>query len=517
MSALGLRSNAIPVSSDASIAIDFWAPSASRNIRAYFLTHAHADHVVGLGARRWSPETLGARIYCDEITREILVSKWPTLGRHVKALERNRGHGVRLTRETTIEVTLIDAGHCPGSVVVCVEGPNGRLVHTGDFRREDWIAREALPRAMTRAPVDYLFLDNTYCHPKHAFPGRAEATEDIVRFCVSNPGRAIVLGIDSLGKEDLVIAVSEAIGAPVEIPDERFLPSSYTRFLTGHRACERENFIRRSMNESLDVTRRTHVRCVPKQHVRPSTLRALVKGLRHDDAPPLAILPTGWSAIERQRGEGAGVSGPSEHDPIDSVVEFDDEAGRIVAVPYSLHAPYDELEAFVRALRPACVFGNTRVDADAEAPRDPAVWFESLCSQKDTQLKLAAYQEDLERAMHLDEPIGDVVIEDAVLKSRVNIDDVTVIAPHVPEKPAVRLVAAECGMYFEPPRKMTWRDREAARAAEFFASAQRVLGIITPTMKTSKRKLVAANDENAVNDWKTMKKRGFVPPFMQQN
>jgi hypothetical protein len=52
------------------------------------------------------------------------------------------------------------------------------------------------------------------------------------------------------------------------------------------------------------------------------------------------------------------------------------------AVPYSLHASYDELEALVRALRPRAVFGNTRAprNSSSGAPTlDVAAHFKDLC------------------------------------------------------------------------------------------------------------------------------------------
>lgn len=54
-----------------------------------------------------------------------------------------------------------------GAVMFLVEGPHGRVLHTGDFRWEaaaqadtDWHP------ALVAAPLDLLFLDNTYCHPR---------------------------------------------------------------------------------------------------------------------------------------------------------------------------------------------------------------------------------------------------------------------------------------------------------------------------------------------------------------
>ena len=74
------------------------------------------------------------------------------LARFARALTANEPHAIRVTPMTTITVTLLDAGHCPGSAMVLIEGECGRVLHTGDFRREDLQTRDALRRAW-RAPI----------------------------------------------------------------------------------------------------------------------------------------------------------------------------------------------------------------------------------------------------------------------------------------------------------------------------------------------------------------------------
>ena len=81
-------------------------------------------------------------------------------------------------------------------------------MHTGDFRREDWGGRgsmlgynkhrgndgdgegtglQGLPECLTRAPLDLLLLDNTYCNPVYRFPTRADAAAEVVRLIVVGP------------------------------------------------------------------------------------------------------------------------------------------------------------------------------------------------------------------------------------------------------------------------------------------------------------------------------------------
>ncbi|CAL6401664.1 unnamed protein product [Bathycoccus prasinos] len=89
----------------------------------YFLTHMHQDHLRGLREDTFENDNNG-RIYCTEITKILLVKRFPRLESKVKVLEFN--------------VYCLDAGHCPGSAMFVFEGTFGKVLHTGDFRREDW-------------------------------------------------------------------------------------------------------------------------------------------------------------------------------------------------------------------------------------------------------------------------------------------------------------------------------------------------------------------------------------------
>ena len=101
----------------------------------------------------------------------------------------------------------------------------------------------------------------------------------------------------------------------------------------------------------------------------------------------LGILPTGWAATgaaglpstlvgedTRTAGGGNTAGGASADDD-------DDEPAVVRAVPYSLHAPYEELRAIVRALAPVAVVGNTKPPRSPDAPaNDPETFFSRLLS-----------------------------------------------------------------------------------------------------------------------------------------
>ena len=312
-----------------------------------------------------------------------------------------------------LTVTAIDAGHCPGSVGFLFEGTCGRIYHTGDFRREDWCVvgddgkSANIPECLTRAPLDLLLLDNTYCNPAHRFPSRAAAQAAVVSLIVDRyPDREVVLGLDSLGKESLIAAVAAATGQPVRCTKERFDAAKAARDASlradetvSAEETDDDDGIRSPDLEyagdgpaggssttystappdgtmAFDASAKGRVWAFPKQRVTRDmlTARAVNSGRK-----VLGILPTGWAAT----GAAGLPSTPAGEDAAGGVSadDDDDEPAVIRAVPYSLHAPYEELRAIVRALAPVAVVGNTKPPRSPDAPAiDPEAFFSRLLS-----------------------------------------------------------------------------------------------------------------------------------------
>ena len=85
------------------VAIDYWtAPQAA----AFFLTHMHADHYKGLHDE-WCQGT----IYCSDVTKSLMLRKWPNLKAKVVSLDEPVS--LQLSQHETLCVTAIDANHCP--------------------------------------------------------------------------------------------------------------------------------------------------------------------------------------------------------------------------------------------------------------------------------------------------------------------------------------------------------------------------------------------------------------------
>lgn len=73
-----------------------------------------------------------------------------------------------------MEVTLLDANHCPGAALLLFRLPDGRrLVHTGDLRHTERFL--SCPHLAAFRGAEALYLDTTYCNPKFKFAAQEES------------------------------------------------------------------------------------------------------------------------------------------------------------------------------------------------------------------------------------------------------------------------------------------------------------------------------------------------------
>ena len=119
---------------DDNISIDHWENpnntiKTTIRPRIYFLTHLHADHIHGLN-RYWNKKIFTSALNCKlapcfikGIDEKLLIP-----------LELNKEITLSISPKWKILVTLIDANHIPGSVMILIKGYFGNILYTGDFR-----------------------------------------------------------------------------------------------------------------------------------------------------------------------------------------------------------------------------------------------------------------------------------------------------------------------------------------------------------------------------------------------
>ncbi|XP_069800894.1 5' exonuclease Apollo isoform X2 [Dendropsophus ebraccatus] len=283
------------------IAVDFWQIRKCSHIRLFFLSHMHSDHTSGLSSTWKNP------LYSSPVTAKILQYKLQVKSKWINPLEVGACHMLPLDDcgTETVSVTLIDANHCPGSVMFLFQGYFGTVLYTGDFRYDPLML--ACP-PLRNLKIDVLYLDNTNCDPEQRLPSRQEATEQIKEIIEKHPYHDIVIGLYSIGKESLLVDLAKTFQSWVVVSPQRL------ELLT---LLEIEDVFSASSGDG-------RLRVVEQSEVNYSNMVNW-----NSIHPTIGILPTSRKVKVWHRD--------------------------IHVVPYSDHSSYDELIEFVSRIKPSSI------------------------------------------------------------------------------------------------------------------------------------------------------------------
>jgi DNA cross-link repair 1A protein len=296
---------------------NYFAPET----RDWFLTHFHSDHYYGL----YSSFSKGT-IYCSTITKRLCIEKLRVKPWRIR--EINPGETISIR---SLQVTAFDANHCPGSCFFLFEVPGkGRFLHSGDFRYTP-----LMQRYRELSEIDVLYLDTTYCDPKHRFPTQDEMALWIAqetKKALRNPDVAIAIGTYLIGKERVLLRVWEECQHPICVTPDKMqilrlldLPCDFNQVFT------------------LD-SRISRIHVVPLGYLSFNGIASLKKRLQ-GFSEIVGFSPTGWSFSGKST-----ISSQS----FGSVTIF--------GVPYSEHSSFEELKEFVSFIRPKKIIPTVNVD-----------------------------------------------------------------------------------------------------------------------------------------------------------
>lgn len=203
------------------ILVDGFKYAEASNAKVYFLTHAHSDHTTGL-KDNWN---LGP-IYCSEITSRLVACRYPNVDpSFFSPLPLNTPNPIQIGPHS-VTVTLIDANHCPGAVQFLFSMPDGtKYIHTGDFRYSTTMLND--PHLLSFRNCNAIYLDTTYCSPKHCFPNQQESIDYVSRVIKEDLESLIkrktlyLISTYGIGKERILQAVHQATGLPLYVSDRR--------------------------------------------------------------------------------------------------------------------------------------------------------------------------------------------------------------------------------------------------------------------------------------------------------
>ncbi|XP_042873305.1 DNA cross-link repair 1A protein-like isoform X2 [Penaeus japonicus] len=312
---------------DTDVVVDAFCYGVLDGVKAYFLTHFHYDHYRGLTKKFNQP------IYCSEITGRLVNLRLGVPLQYLHFLPMEEPRVV-----CGLEVTLLEANHCPGAVMFLFKLRTGATVlHVGDFRAHPKM--ESYP-ALWNCSIDTLYLDTTYCNAVYDFPRQ----EDVIEKCVSvatshvadNAKTLIVVGSYSIGKERVFKAIASALDCKI------WASSDKQRTL---RCIQDKEICSRLTSEKLCA--RVHV--LAMSDLQPRKLMAYVETLKPRYSVVVSIRPTGW---EHSSEQGQGLENLTSK-----------QCGNVYmyGIPYSEHSSFNELRRFVQFVQPKRIIPTVNV------------------------------------------------------------------------------------------------------------------------------------------------------------
>ncbi|CAO3658483.1 unnamed protein product [Rhizopus stolonifer] len=338
----------------------------------YFLSHFHSDHYGGLRAS-WTHGT----IYCSKVTANLVKQELRVDSRYIHVLPMNELYPIP---QSNVKVALIDANHCPGSVLFLfvVERPDKTIVrhlHTGDFRASPRMCLHPLLRQPENPPIQCLYLDTTYLKPQYAFPAQEECIQAVCevverevctekkkstlndwlsqtgsnafsRIMQPKPKKQtlIVVGTYTVGKERVFFNIAKLLNAKIYAPKKK-----HNILLC------LENEELKSMLTENPAEAQVHV--VSLRDIRADTMANYLWDQKDHFDSLIAFKPTGWTYksnnIETTNMTLASLSDivtPPSDRSLNLTPYYDSRGVKIFGVPYSEHSSFRELASFIASI-----------------------------------------------------------------------------------------------------------------------------------------------------------------------
>ncbi|GAB6024929.1 DNA cross-link repair 1A protein, variant 2 [Chamberlinius hualienensis] len=241
-------------------------------ISCYFLSHFHSDHYQGLTSKFQLP------LICNQVTANLVMMKLRVQGTFIHVLPMEKPCLIN-----GIEVTLIDANHCPGSVMFLFRYKHGgTLLHTGDFRATPTMEQHPL---LTSNKINIIFLDTTYCKPMYKFPDQQVVLEACVKLAIKHFAEdkktLFVCGSYTIGKEKVFIEIAKALGLKVWANKDKMKVLN----------CLEDHFLSSILTTDESEA---HIHVLPLGNVNFNFLHQHLLKFQHRFNRVIGLAPSGW-------------------------------------------------------------------------------------------------------------------------------------------------------------------------------------------------------------------------------
>ncbi|XP_060590086.1 protein artemis-like [Ruditapes philippinarum] len=327
-----------------------------RNLQStvYFLSHLHEDHTAGLAEKIFCKRLKSNKdifLYCSEVTQVLLVAskKYRHLKPYIKGLSINTPTTLDIPdplfeEKEKITVTLLPAFHCPGSVMFLIEGAEGTVLYTGDFRWEHFNIEQMhhLQSGESVKKIKSLYVDTTFCSPENLYiPSRQQCIDAVCQLVHEwtsiSPKHIVNIYLRAqFGHEPLLNAVASRLNKKVHVNNHKF--GIYNRIQEFH-----GNFTSDGLNTQLHACDKNCMIEVDGEEVLCSET--------HDADKVLAILPTTMYFTQ------------FSHLTLDKIIKKINS--NFFRACYSFHSSYTEVKDLISYLKPERVFPNVKPPSDS--------------------------------------------------------------------------------------------------------------------------------------------------------
>lgn len=421
-----------------SICVDAFRYGAVEGCKAYFLSHFHSDHYIGLTAN-WTH----GPIYCSRVTGSLVKKQLRTAEKFVVELEFDKSYDIPGTDGA--KVTMIPANHCPGSSMFIFEKPVGsgpskklkRILHCGDFRAcpehvQHPLLKPDLPDLSTgklrQQKIDICYLDTTYLNPRYSFPPQddvIQATAELCATLAADPdnqdvldqskvpvGNAtvskyfqshktaeqsstvppakgkrrllVICGTYSIGKERICVAIAKALGSKIFATPAKI------------KICKQLDDPELSELLTSDPTKaQVHMQML--MEIRAETLQEYLNSYKPHFTHIVGFRPSGWN-FRPSNGKAIGANSVPSTISTQQILhtkawrtrfktqDFVAQRGSTkeamcFGVPYSEHSSFRELAMFLMCLRIDKVIPTVNVGSEQSRKRMKA-WIDKWMSDR---------------------------------------------------------------------------------------------------------------------------------------